>query len=76
MTEVTLDDRGRLTVPKEIRERFGDRYQLVRLRDSVKLIPVDDEPLVALREEFAQVDVPVRELRAATREEAMDQVDQ
>jgi len=73
MTDVTLDDRGRLTIPKKIRERFGERYQLVQLQDSVKLIPVDEEPLAALRAEFADVDASVEELQAAAREEALDE---
>ena len=72
MADVTLDDRGRLTIPKEIREQFGERYQLVQLQDSVKLIPVDDDPLAALRDEFADVDASVEELQAGAREEAQD----
>ncbi len=56
MSEATLDDRGRITIPKEIRERHGDRYHIVQLHDGVKLIPIADDPLAALRAEFANVD--------------------
>ena len=73
MTDVTLDDRGRLTIPKDLRERFGERYHLVQLHDSLKLLPVDEDPLAALREEFADVDASVEELRASAREQAMDE---
>lgn len=73
VTEVTLDGRGRLTVPKELRERFGDRYHLVRLHDGIKLVPIDDEPLRALREEFADVEKSAVELRDGARDEALDQ---
>lgn len=73
MTDVTLDDRGRVTIPKEIRERFGDRYQLVQLQDSVKLIPVDEDPLAALRAEFADTDTSVEELQRSARAEALDE---
>lgn len=72
VAEVTLDGRGRLTVPKELRDRFGDRYHLVRLHDGIKLVPVDDEPLRALREEFADVEQSAAELREGGREEALD----
>lgn len=73
MPEVTLDDRGRLTVPKEFREQFGDRYRIVRLHDGIKLVPVDADPLDALRTEFADTDGSATELREGTREEALDE---
>lgn len=49
MVEVETDDRGRVTLPKGIRERFGQRYRLVELRDEVKLIPIPEDPVDALR---------------------------
>ncbi|MFB6201284.1 MAG: AbrB/MazE/SpoVT family DNA-binding domain-containing protein [Halorhabdus sp.] len=74
MGEVTLDDRGRLTLPKAIRERYGDRYRIVELHDGVKLLPVEDEPLATLRAEFADVEQTAEELRAEAREGALDDV--
>ena len=38
MTEATLDDRGRLTLPKEMREQYGDHYYVVEVHDGIKLI--------------------------------------
>lgn len=73
MTEVTFDDRGRLTLPKEIRERYGDRYHIVDLHDGIKLIPIDDEPLEALRAAFADVDKTAVELQQEAREAALDE---
>jgi bifunctional DNA-binding transcriptional regulator/antitoxin component of YhaV-PrlF toxin-antitoxin module len=70
---VTLDSRGRLTVPKEIRERYGDRYHVVELHDGVKLIPVAEEPLDALRNEFADVDRTADELREGARNGALEE---
>jgi bifunctional DNA-binding transcriptional regulator/antitoxin component of YhaV-PrlF toxin-antitoxin module len=72
MTDVTLDDRGRLTLPKELRERYGERYHLVRLDDGIKLVPVADDPLAALREEFADVEKTAEQLRDEAREAALD----
>lgn len=63
MSETTLDDRGRLTIPKEIRERYGERYYIVQVHDSIKLIPISDDPLAALRSEFADVEKTAEELR-------------
>jgi len=73
MPEARLDDRGRLTIPKEFRERFGDRYRIVTRNDGIRLIPVDEDPLGALREEFADVDKSAGELREEGRREAVDE---
>lgn len=73
MSDVELDDRGRLTLPKEIRERHGDRYHVVELHDGVKLIPIAEDPLDALRDEFADVEKSADELREEARESALDE---
>ncbi|MGM0718807.1 MAG: AbrB/MazE/SpoVT family DNA-binding domain-containing protein [Halobacteriota archaeon] len=73
MSEATLDDRGRMTLPKELRERYGDRYRIVEVHDGIKLIPVAEDPLDALREEFAEVEKTADELREAAREAAFDE---
>lgn len=63
MPEITLDDHGRLRIPTEIRERHGDRYRIVDRHDGIKLVPIAEDPLAALRDEFAGVEKPVRDLR-------------
>ena len=73
MSEATLDDRGRMTLPKELRERYGDRYRIVEVHDGIKLIPVAEDPLDALRDEFAEVEKTADELREAAREAAFDE---
>jgi len=73
MTDATLDDRGRLTLPKEMRERYGDRYRIVQLHDGIKLIPVAEDPLDALRDEFEDVEKTAEELREEAREAALDE---
>jgi len=73
MSDATLDDRGRLTLPKEIRERYGDHYYIVELHDGIKLIPVAEDPLEALREEFEGVEKTAEELREGAREAALDE---
>ncbi|OVE84265.1 AbrB/MazE/SpoVT family DNA-binding domain-containing protein [Natronolimnobius baerhuensis] len=72
MSDVALDDRGRLTLPKEVRERYGDRYHVVQLSDGVKLVPVADDPLEALRDEFEDVEKSADELREEARNAALD----
>ena len=73
MADVALDDRGRLTLPKEVRERYGNRYHVVQLPDGIKLVPVADDPLEALRDEFADVEKSADELRAEARNAALDE---
>ena len=73
MGETTIDDRGRLTVPKEMRERYGDNYRVVDVHDGIKLIPVAEDPLDALREEFEDVDKTAAELRDEARESSLDE---
>ncbi|WP_306059353.1 AbrB/MazE/SpoVT family DNA-binding domain-containing protein [Natronococcus wangiae] len=73
MSDASLDDRGRLTLPKEVRERYGERYHIVQLHDGIKLVPVADDPLDALRDEFADIDKSADELREEARETALDE---
>ena len=73
MSDVTLDDRGRLTLPKEMRERYGDHYHIVQIHDGIKLIPVAEDPLDALRDEFAGVEKTASGLRDEAREAALDE---
>lgn len=73
MSDATLDNRGRLTLPKEIRERYGDHYRIVQLHDGIKLIPIADDPLAALRNEFADVEKTAEELRDEGRDTALDE---
>lgn len=70
--EVDADD-GRIYVPKHLREKFGDRFELVDRGDRLVLIPLSDDPLAALRAEFADVDESVEELRQSAREEALEE---
>ena len=69
MSEATLDDRGRLTLPKAVRDRYGDRYHIVELHDGIKLVPVADDPL----DEFAAVEKSAEELREAGRAGALEE---
>ncbi|WP_248518077.1 AbrB/MazE/SpoVT family DNA-binding domain-containing protein [Salinarchaeum laminariae] len=69
--EVDATD-GRIYLPKELREKYGDQFRLVERGEQLVLLPVSEDPLAALREEFADVDKSVEELRQDARSSAID----
>lgn len=66
----STDERGRIYLPKAVRERFGDRYRIVELPSHVALFPVDEDPLAGLREAVggAFADADADQLKATARE--------
>ena len=58
--ELRTDDRGRVTIPKAVRDRYGERFRLVELDSGIKLVPIPDDPLAELRAAASD------ELRAAS----------
>lgn len=66
----STDERGRIYLPKDVRERFGDRYRIVELPSHVALFPVDEDPLDGLRaavgDAFAETEAD--DLKAEARE--------
>jgi len=69
--EVDATD-GRIYLPKELREKYGDQFRLVERGEQLILLPISEDPLAALREEFADVDKSVEELRQDARSSAID----
>lgn len=66
------DDRGRIVIPREIREKHGDRYRVVGLRDRVELIPISDDPIEGLRDAVGDAfdETSIDEIKQAAREAA------
>lgn len=73
--EVTTDERGRVTIPKAVRDRYGDRYRLVELDSGIKLVPIPDDPLAELRAAASDElrEASLEDLERGAREEAHDQ---
>jgi bifunctional DNA-binding transcriptional regulator/antitoxin component of YhaV-PrlF toxin-antitoxin module len=58
------DKQGRLYIPKEVREKYGDKYHIVTYEDRIELIPVADDPLTAVREAAGDLrDAPIETIR-------------
>lgn len=45
----STDERGRIYLPKDVRDRFGERYRIVELPSHIGLFPVDEDPVEGLR---------------------------
>lgn len=65
----STDDRGRIYLPKDVRERFGNEYRIVELPSHVALFPVDEDPLEGIRAAVGDAfeDEDVDELKAEAR---------
>lgn len=65
------DRQGRLYIPKEVREKYGERYHIVTYEDRIELIPVAEDPLAAVREAAGELrDASVEEIREDIEAEA------
>ena len=70
--KVDADD-GRIYLPKETRDRMGTEFELIDRGDKIILLPVPDDPLEELHEEWKDVEKSVKELKKQALEEGMDQ---
>lgn len=67
----STDERGRIYLPKDVRERFGEQYRIVELSNHVALLPVDEDPVAGLRSAVGDAfeGEEVGTLKAAAREQ-------
>lgn len=74
---VETDDRGRLYLPKDLREKHGERFRVLDLPHRVILIPIADDPLQAVRDSLGDrfADRSLRAVRRDIQEAAAAEVD-
>lgn len=71
------DRQGRLYIPKEVREKYGQKYHIVMYEEKIELIPVADDPLAAVREATGDLrDASVEEIREDIEVEAKDEAEE
>ena len=66
----STDERGRIYLPKDVRDRFGTEYRVVELPNYVALFPVAEDPLQAVQDAVgdALAGQSVEELQATARQ--------
>lgn len=74
----STDERGRIYLPKDVRDRFGEKYRIVELPSHVALFPVDDEPLEGVRAAVGDAfgDVSGDDLKTTARSRIAEEVQQ
>ncbi|MFP8956858.1 AbrB/MazE/SpoVT family DNA-binding domain-containing protein [Natrialbaceae archaeon A-CW3] len=71
------DRQGRLYIPKDVREKYGEKYHIVTSKDRIELIPVADDPLAAVREAAGDLhDASIEDIRDDIEAEAKTQARQ
>ena len=48
---IQTDSQGRLYLPSDLRKQYGEKFHVVEYEDRLELIPIDEDPLQAVREE-------------------------
>ncbi|MCJ7450361.1 MAG: AbrB/MazE/SpoVT family DNA-binding domain-containing protein [Candidatus Nanohaloarchaeota archaeon QJJ-9] len=76
MTKTETDQQGRLYLPKELREEYGEKYRIVPFKGEIRLIPVAEDPVSDLRERtktLRKSDKSVEELKEEAREKLKEE---
>ncbi len=69
---VETDSHGRLYLSSELRQKYGEKFHVVEYEDRLELIPIDEDPLQAIREAAGDAfgGESVEELRKEARQQA------
>jgi len=75
---VRTDERGRVTIPKEVRDRYGEKFRLVELDSGIKLVPIPDDPLEVLRAAASDElrEASLADIKSTSRDEARRQTNE
>lgn len=71
---VETDSHGRLYLPADVRKKYGEKFHVVEYEDRLELIPIDEDPLEAVREAAGDAfeGQPVEKLREKARKQAKE----
>jgi len=51
---IQTDSQGRLYLSADLREQYGKKFHVVEYENRLELIPIDEDPLTAVREEVGE----------------------
>lgn len=71
---VEADSHGRLYLSSDLRQKYGEKFHVVEYEDRLELIPIDEDPLQAVRDELG--DALEGTSREDLREEALERATQ
>lgn len=71
---VETDSHGRLYLSAELRRKYGEKFHVVEYEDRIELIPIDEDPLGAVRDEIGNA--LEGQSREELREEALERAKQ
>ena len=71
---VETDSHGRLYLSSELRQKYGEKFHVVEYGDRIELIPIDEDPLQAVRDEIG--DALDGQSKEELREEALQRARQ
>lgn len=71
---VETDSHGRLYLTSEQRKKYGEKFHVIEYEDRLELIPIDEDPLQAIREAAGDAfeGQTVEELREEVREQVKE----
>lgn len=76
-TSTETDREGRLYLPKDLREKYGEKYHIVTYEDRIELVPVAEDPLAAVREAAGELhDASIEEISEDIEEAATSEARQ
>jgi len=70
--EVSAED-GRVYIPKETRDRVGTKFELIDRGDKIILLPISENPLEELQEEWSDVDKSAKKLKKEALKEGLEE---
>lgn len=71
---IETDSHGRLYLSAELRQQYGERFHVVEYENRLELVPIDEDPLQAVRDEIG--DALEDTSRAQLQEEALERAKQ
>ena len=73
MAVASIDDQGRIYLPKDIRERYGGKFRIIDTKNGVMFQPLPEDPLEEFQEKEKLSGKTVEELKEEVRDESRKQ---